>query len=60
MHRPYWVTSNLQDGGAGKHRLVSWCVGVYTDMFECGECLRILCVIACESVFVLGPCQFHI
>lgn len=27
MHRTDWVTSNLQDAGEGKHRLVSWCVG---------------------------------
>lgn len=46
-----------------EHPLVSWCVGLYTDMLECGEfveCLGVLCVVASESVFVLGLLQSQI
>ena len=42
MYRPGRVPSTLQDEAAGKHWLVSWRVGVYTDMFQCVWGCRVL------------------
>lgn len=41
-----------------EQRLLSWCVGVYTDMFEHGECLHL--PFECEYVFVRASIRFSV